>query len=228
MSSVSRRKADSLGGYWRVWGLWVYTYFTSLALVPVRPIELSVPQSQYYNSRFERHCLVDCTFPYFCRFFDIITANQVNSHPWAGIPHVSRVTYTTTWHASTMRIRFEGLFGRAYYLGERFIRQTQGATDPDVPHPPSAGMSVVDDLRDGIGLDLLMIGDDGDRHHEPGDFTTFLRTRVMAPLTPGMARAILEIGAAAAIGGDVPAGGVCGRAPRAPCCHSSDSICPDS
>ncbi|KAL7244243.1 hypothetical protein ACSBR1_016472 [Camellia fascicularis] len=50
MSFVSCRKADSLGGYWRVWELWVYTYFTSLASVPVRPIELSVPCSRYYNS----------------------------------------------------------------------------------------------------------------------------------------------------------------------------------
>ncbi|XP_028052401.1 protein MAIN-LIKE 2-like [Camellia sinensis] len=45
MSFVSCRKADSLGGYLRVWELWVYTYFTSLAPVPVRLIELSVPHS---------------------------------------------------------------------------------------------------------------------------------------------------------------------------------------
>ncbi|GMP98415.1 hypothetical protein CsSME_00046312 [Camellia sinensis var. sinensis] len=63
MSSVSRRKADSLGGYWKVWELWVYTHFTSLALVPVRPIELSVPCSRYYNSRFKRRHLY-CTVSY--------------------------------------------------------------------------------------------------------------------------------------------------------------------
>lgn len=77
MCSVSHRKANSLGGYWRVWQLWVYTYFTSLAPVPVRPVELFVPRSQYYNSRFERRYLVDRTFPYFRRFFDTITADQV-------------------------------------------------------------------------------------------------------------------------------------------------------
>ncbi|KAL7215194.1 hypothetical protein ACSBR1_027372 [Camellia fascicularis] len=55
ISSISRRKAYLLGGYWRVWELWVYTYFTSLAPVPVRPIELSVPRSRYYNSQFEQH-----------------------------------------------------------------------------------------------------------------------------------------------------------------------------
>ncbi|KAL7181429.1 hypothetical protein ACSBR1_040338 [Camellia fascicularis] len=75
MSSVSPYKADSLGSYWRVWELWMYTYFTSLAPVPVRPIELLVPRSRYYNSRFERHRLVDRTFPYFRCFFDMITAD---------------------------------------------------------------------------------------------------------------------------------------------------------
>ncbi|GMQ08912.1 hypothetical protein CsSME_00052449 [Camellia sinensis var. sinensis] len=54
MSSVSLLKADSLGGYWRVW-------------------------------------------------------------------EASRMTYVATWHASTIRILFEGPFGWAYYLGERFI-----------------------------------------------------------------------------------------------------------
>ncbi|KAL7212826.1 hypothetical protein ACSBR2_015504 [Camellia fascicularis] len=43
MSSISHLKEDSLGGYWRVWKLWVYTHLTSLASVPMRPIKLSVP-----------------------------------------------------------------------------------------------------------------------------------------------------------------------------------------
>ncbi|GMP93691.1 hypothetical protein CsSME_00043416 [Camellia sinensis var. sinensis] len=145
MSSVSRRKADSLGGYWRVWELWVYTYFTSLAPVLVRPIELSVPRSRYYNLWFERRRLVDW-------------------HPWAGISQVSRKTYTTAWHASTMRILFEDPFGRVYYLIERFFGQTWGVADPDIPHPPPPGIKVVDDLQDSPELDLLMIGEDGDRH----------------------------------------------------------------
>lgn len=78
--------------------------------------------------------------------------------------------------------------------------------DPDVPHPPPAGMRVIDDLQDGPDLDLLMIGEDGDRHHEPGDFMTFLRTWVMAPLTSGVAHAIPEV-AAATGAGDAPIGG---------------------
>ncbi|GMP27603.1 hypothetical protein CsSME_00003510 [Camellia sinensis var. sinensis] len=77
MSSISRRKANSLGGYWRVWELWVYTCFTSLAPVPVRPIELSVPHSQYYNYQFERCHRVDRDFPYFHHFFDMITMDQL-------------------------------------------------------------------------------------------------------------------------------------------------------
>lgn len=44
-----------------------------------------------------------------------------------------------------------------------------------------------------------MIGEDGDRYHEPDDFLTFLRTWVMASLTPGVARA--------AGAGDAPIGG---------------------
>ncbi|KAI7988826.1 Protein MAINTENANCE OF MERISTEMS, partial [Camellia lanceoleosa] len=172
MSSVSRRQANSLGGYWRVWELWVYTLFTSLASVPVRPIELSVPRSRYYNSQFERRRLIDRTFPYFRRFFDTITAYK------------------------------------------RFIRQTWGITDPDIPHPPPLDMRVVDKLHDGLKLDLLMIGKDGDRYHKAGDFTTFLHTRVMAPLTPGVARAMLEIAVVStARVGNVPVGGARAVAP---------------
>ncbi|XP_028073225.1 uncharacterized protein LOC114275391 [Camellia sinensis] len=158
MRSVSRRKANSLGGYWRVWELWVYTYFISLALVPVRPLQLSIPHSRYYNSRFERCRRVDRDFPYLFRFFDPITANQVDWHPWVGIPQTARMTYVAAWHASTIRILFEGPFGRAYYLGERFIRQTRGVADPDILHPPPQGMQVVDDLHDRPQIDFLMLG----------------------------------------------------------------------
>ncbi|GMP81949.1 hypothetical protein CsSME_00036471 [Camellia sinensis var. sinensis] len=141
MSSISRCK------------FWVYTYFTSLAPVPVRSVELSVPHFRYYNSRFKRRCLVDHTFPYFRRFFGTITADQT------------------------------------------FICQTRGVADPDIPHPPPASMR----------LDLLMIGEDGDRYHEPSDFTTFLRTWAMAPLTPGVARVVPEVTTALATGAsDVP------------------------
>ncbi|XP_028098435.1 uncharacterized protein LOC114298128 [Camellia sinensis] len=59
-----------------------------------------------------------------------------------------------------------------------------------------------------------MIGEDGDRHHEPGDFTTFLHTRVMAPLTPGVARAVPEVVVALAAGaGDMLIGGASAVAP---------------
>ncbi|KAI7979642.1 Protein MAINTENANCE OF MERISTEMS, partial [Camellia lanceoleosa] len=165
MSSISRHKADSFGSYWRVWELWVYIYFTLLASVSVRPIKLSVPCSRYYNSRFERRCLVDRNFPYFCRFFDTITVDQ-------------------------------------------------GVADPDVPYSHPTGMRVVDDLWDGFDLDLLMIGEDGDRHHEPGDFMTFLETWVMAPLIPGIACAIPAVAVAPAVGvGDAPIGGGLATAP---------------
>ncbi|XP_028071389.1 protein MAINTENANCE OF MERISTEMS-like [Camellia sinensis] len=146
MSSVSCRKTDLFDGYWRVWE--VYTYFTTLAPVLVRPIELSVPRSRYYNSRFRRRHLVDRTYLYFRRFFDTITADQVDWHPWAGISPASRATYAATWYASTMRILFEGPFGRAYYLGERFIRQTRGVAHSDVSHPPPPGMKTVDEIHD--------------------------------------------------------------------------------
>ncbi|GMP41659.1 hypothetical protein CsSME_00011680 [Camellia sinensis var. sinensis] len=59
-----------------------------------------------------------------------------------------------------------------------------------------------------------MIGEDGDRHHEPGDFTTFLHTRVMAPLTPGVARAVPEVVVALAAGAsDMLIGGASAVAP---------------
>ncbi|XP_028116140.1 uncharacterized protein LOC114313905 [Camellia sinensis] len=142
--------------------LWVYTYFTTLAPVPVRLIELSVPRSRYYNSRFRCRSLVDWTFLYFRRFFDTITADQVDWHPWASISAASRATYATAWYASAMWILFEGPFGRAYYLEERFICQTQGVTHPDVLHPPPPGMRSVDEIQDGRTIDLLMEGEDDD------------------------------------------------------------------
>ncbi|KAL7250487.1 hypothetical protein ACSBR1_012490 [Camellia fascicularis] len=60
----------------------------------------------------------------------------------------ARTTNIAAWHAFTMRILFEGAFGRAYYLGERFIYQTRGVVDPDIPHTPPPNMRVVDDLHD--------------------------------------------------------------------------------
>ncbi|KAL7180439.1 hypothetical protein ACSBR1_043608 [Camellia fascicularis] len=138
----------------------------------------------------------------------VSTPLPIDWHPWAGIPQVLRTTYTAAWHASTIRILFQGPFGQAYYMGERFIRQTRGVADPDVPFPPPPIMRVVDELQDGPQINLLMSGEDGDRHHMPGDFTALLHSRVIAPLTPGIARDVPKIAAAAAIGVDVPAGGV--------------------
>lgn len=122
---------------------------------------------------------------------------------------MSRTTYVAAWHASAIRILFEGPFGQAYYLGERFIRQTRGVADPDIPHSSLSVIRVVDDLQDGLELDLLMIGEDSDRYHDPGDFTAFLHTRVMVPLTPSVARAMPEVAAAAAAVGasGAPGGG---------------------
>ncbi|KAL7246091.1 hypothetical protein ACSBR2_001260 [Camellia fascicularis] len=161
VSSFSRRKTNSLGGYWRVWELWVYTYFISPTPVPVRLIELFVPRSRLYIARFE-HRRVDRDFLYFRRFFDTITVDQGDWHPWVGIPQALSTTYVTTWHASTMQILFEAPFGRAYYLGERFIHQTRGIANPDIPHPPIPVMRVVDELQNDPQIDLLMLGEDGD------------------------------------------------------------------
>ena len=80
--------------------------------------------------------------------------------------------------------------------------------DPNIPHPPPPGMRVVDDLQPRPELALLMTSEDGNRHHKPGDFMTFFHTRVMAPLTPGVARAVPEVAIApASRAGDAPIGG---------------------
>ncbi|GMP59919.1 hypothetical protein CsSME_00023000 [Camellia sinensis var. sinensis] len=55
-------------------------------------------------------------------YMSSISCQKVDWHPWAGIPQALKMTYVAVWHASTMRILFEDPFGRAYYLGERFIR----------------------------------------------------------------------------------------------------------
>lgn len=59
-------------------------------------------------------------------------------------------------------------------------------------------------------IDLLMEGEDGDRYHMAGDFTTFLHTRVMASFTPGVARAVPKVAAGA---GNAPARGAPAVAP---------------
>ncbi|KAL7201637.1 hypothetical protein ACSBR1_033357 [Camellia fascicularis] len=85
------------------------------------------------------HCKADSLGDYW-------RAWEVDWHPWASILQVSRTTYVAAWHASTMRILFEGPFSWAYYLGERFICQTRGVANTNIPYPLPLGMRVVDDL----------------------------------------------------------------------------------
>lgn len=61
-------------------------------------------------------------------------------------------------------------------------------------------MRVVNSLCDGHQIDFLMLEEDNNQHHEPDDFTTFLQTQVMVPLTHGVARATPEFAAVAARG----------------------------
>ncbi|KAL7212438.1 hypothetical protein ACSBR2_015179 [Camellia fascicularis] len=143
-----------------------------------------------------------------------VSRHKADSHDgcWR-VWEVSRSIYVAAWHAFTMRILFEGPFSQAYYLEERFIRHTRGVANPDIPHPPLPIMKVVDELQDGPQIDLLMLGEIGNRHHKPDDFTIFLHTRVMAPLTPGMARTVPEVAVAATAASDTPAGGALAVAP---------------
>ncbi|KAF5932880.1 hypothetical protein HYC85_029051 [Camellia sinensis] len=138
MSSSSRLSGQLLGGYWRAWELWEYAYFPRLAPVPDEEIPLGVPFSHRFDVRCVRRPRESLIF--FRRYFDTITAVEITWQPWVPLPAVVRDHYEGSGETARCRILLEGPVCRAWYLGERFLRQTLGLPEQIVPGPPPGHM----------------------------------------------------------------------------------------
>lgn len=79
-----------------------------------------VPYSHHYDSR--GHPRARETLPYLRQYFDTVRPVE----PWAVMPEFARFHFARAWGASRYRLVLEGPVGRAWFLGERFMRQTLG------------------------------------------------------------------------------------------------------
>ncbi|GMP34757.1 hypothetical protein CsSME_00007497 [Camellia sinensis var. sinensis] len=78
MNSTSRMSGDRIGGYWQAWELWVYAYFPTLAPELEVEMHLVVPYFHRYDGRCLRRTRE--TFPFFRRYFDMVTAAKVTQN----------------------------------------------------------------------------------------------------------------------------------------------------
>lgn len=134
MSSLSRQSRHLLGGYWRAWELWVYAYFPRLAPEPEVEMPLVVPYSHRYDVWCEQRPRE--SFLFFRRYFDTIVAAEITWQPWAVLPDAVRDQYMGARETAQFQVLLEGLVCRAWYLGERFLRQTLGLPEQIVSRPP--------------------------------------------------------------------------------------------
>ena len=78
----------------------------------------------------------------------------------------------------------EGPVCRAWYLGERFLRQTLGLPEQIVPGPPPAHMRHTE--RFSLAhLREYTAGWGAERHRGEGDYVEYVRTYIMRPLSSG-------------------------------------------
>ncbi|KAL7263185.1 hypothetical protein ACSBR1_001374 [Camellia fascicularis] len=171
MSSSSRCSGQLLGGYWRAWELWVYAYFPRLAPVPDEDSPLVVPFSRRFDVRCVRRPRE--TFIFFRRYFDTVTAAEVTWQPWALLPTAVRERFVGAEETARFRILLEGPVCRAWYLGERFLRQTLGLLEQIAPGSPPTHM------RDSERFTLeqmagYTIGWDAGRFRGEGDYTEYV------------------------------------------------------
>ncbi|KAF5933242.1 hypothetical protein HYC85_029413 [Camellia sinensis] len=182
MSSASRGSGQLLGGYWRAWELWVYAYFPRLAPVPVTETPLVVPFSRRFDGRCTRRPRE--TFGFFRRYFETITPAEITWRPWAPLPAVTRDRFAGAEETSRFRILLEGLVCRAWYLGERFLRQTLGLPEQIVPAHPPADMRETERLT-AEQMDDYTVGWGEAGFRGIGDYREYVQTYLMRPLSGG-------------------------------------------
>ncbi|GMP93976.1 hypothetical protein CsSME_00043599 [Camellia sinensis var. sinensis] len=182
MSSASRGSGQLLGGYWHAWELWVYAYFPRLAPVPDVETPLVVPFSCCFDVRCVRRPRE--TFIFFRRYFVTITPAEVTWKPWAPLPAVTQDRFAGAEETARFRILLEGPVCRAWYLGERFLRQTLGLPEQIVPGPPPTHMRDTERFTAQEMADYT-IGWDAEGIRGEGDYREYVQTYIMRPLSDG-------------------------------------------
>ena len=107
---------------------------------------------------------------------------QILWQPWAPLGEDLRFQFAGGWASSRYRILFEGPVGRAWFLGERFLRQTMGFPEPSVPSAPPDNMRLADRLTPQGVIDARL-GIDALLYLEDGEYATYRHTYLMPPLT---------------------------------------------
>ncbi|GMQ10972.1 hypothetical protein CsSME_00053766 [Camellia sinensis var. sinensis] len=160
--------------------LWVYAYFPTLAPEP----EVEMPPVMPHSHRYDNRCLRRTreTFSFFRRYFDTLTALEITWQPLATMPAGVRDQFAGAWGASRFQLLFEGLVCRAWFLGERFLRQTMGLPEQVVSMAPPPFMRATERL---IFQEMIQFteGLEADYFRGEGDYSTFIRTHLMPPLT---------------------------------------------
>ncbi|GMP42091.1 hypothetical protein CsSME_00011948 [Camellia sinensis var. sinensis] len=155
MSATSRGRGNIL---------WIFAYFPTLA--PELEVEapLMIPYSLVFEGQYRPRAREN--LPYLRQFFDTVRS----------------IEYAGGWATSRYRILFEGPAGRAWFLGERFMRQTMSYPHQDIPSAPpvdmrsTEGLAPQDVVSTMLGTDVLL-------HLEEGDYATYHHTYLMPPLT---------------------------------------------
>ncbi|GMP80647.1 hypothetical protein CsSME_00035667 [Camellia sinensis var. sinensis] len=180
MSVTSRGRGNIVGGYWRAWELWVFAYFPTLASELEVEVPLMIPYSLVFEGQYRPRARE--TLPYLRQFFDTVRTTEITWQPWAPLGGDTRFQFSGGWAASRYRILFEGPIGRAWFLGDRFMRQTMGYPEQSVPATPP------DDMQSAEGLtpqdvNSAILGTDVLLHLEEGEYATYRHTYLMPPLT---------------------------------------------
>ncbi|KAI8018339.1 Protein MAIN-LIKE 2, partial [Camellia lanceoleosa] len=176
MIATSRGRGNIVGGYWRAWELWVCAYFPTLA----PELEVEAPLEIPYSSRFKGRCRPRAqeTLPYLRQFFETVQATE----PWASLGGDIRFQFPGAWASSLYRILLEGLVGRAWFLGDRFMRQTMGVPDQGIPSAPQEDMRSTEGLTP-EEVDVAMLGTNVVLLLEEEEYATYRHTYLMPPLT---------------------------------------------
>ncbi|GMP68307.1 hypothetical protein CsSME_00027957 [Camellia sinensis var. sinensis] len=116
------------------------------------------------------------------QYFDTVRHSEITWQPWVSLGDGLRLQYTGASDISQYRVLLEGPVGRAWFLGERFLRQVWGYLSQDPPAVPPASMRTADRLSysEVVGA---MLGSDALLYVEEGDYATYRHIYLMPPLT---------------------------------------------
>ncbi|KAI8024241.1 hypothetical protein LOK49_LG03G02756, partial [Camellia lanceoleosa] len=154
--------------------LWVYVYFPTLAPEMEVAGPLMTPFSLVFEGQHRPRPRE--TLFYLRQYFDTVRTTK------AVLGDGLRFQYAGGSGASQYRILLEGPVGRAWFLGERFLRQVWGYISQDPPAAPPATMWTADRLSTQEVVSAMQ-GTDALLHLTDGDYATYRHTYLMPPLT---------------------------------------------